>query len=72
MSTRRKQLLLIFVMGIVASTVILPLTSALGVPSFNVLLVALFGEGSIWAIAFSLLLILLILVGVNKMMKNYA
>lgn len=72
MSTRRKQLLLIFVMGVVASAVILPLTSALGVPSFNVLLVALFGEGSIWAIAFSLLLIILTLVGVNKMMKSYA
>ena len=51
MSTRRKQLLLIFVMGVVISAVILPLTSALGVPSFNVLLVALFGEGSIYRTA---------------------
>lgn len=71
MGKRRKTLILTFVMGILITAFVLPLLSAFGVPSFNTVLVAIFGEGSIWALAFSLLLILLIVLVVRKVMKSY-
>ncbi|GIN84434.1 hypothetical protein J6TS2_08200 [Heyndrickxia sporothermodurans] len=65
-------MILTFVMGFFTTAFVLPLISALSVPSFDAILVALFGEGSIWALAFSLLLILLIAFGVRKAIKDYA
>lgn len=58
-------------MGVLATAIGLPLLYGLGVPSFSVVLVALFGEGSIWALFFSLLLILSIAFGVGKIIKSY-
>ncbi|MGE6259900.1 hypothetical protein ACQKCU_18810 [Heyndrickxia sporothermodurans] len=72
MGKRRKTLILTFVMGFFTTAFVLPLLSALGVPSFDAILVALFGEGSIWSLAFSLLLILLIAFVVRKVIKDYA
>ncbi|MCM3743129.1 hypothetical protein M3193_03150 [Sporosarcina luteola] len=69
--SRKKMLILTFVMGVLATAVGLPLLSASGVPSFDVVLVALFGEGSVWAVALSLLLILPIALGVGKVVKSH-
>ncbi|GAA0379526.1 hypothetical protein [Bacillus horti] len=63
---KKMKLSLWFLSGIMISALILPLISALGMPSYNVLLVSLFGEGSILALGFTLLLITFILVGVSK------
>lgn len=71
MSQKRKKMILPFVSGFLATAFILPLLSALGVPSFNGVLVALFGEGSIWVLILSLLLILLLTLGVWKIIKRY-
>ncbi|MEK3953710.1 hypothetical protein [Psychrobacillus sp. FSL K6-1464] len=71
MSKRKNTLILIFVMGVLATAFALPLLSALGVPSFDVGLVALFGEGNIWALVLSLLLILSIALGVGKLINSY-
>ncbi|HEY4554451.1 MAG TPA: hypothetical protein VIG80_14760 [Bacillaceae bacterium] len=72
MSNRKKNLILTFLMGVLATAFALPLLSALGVPSFSVVLVALFGEGSSWALVFTLLLILSIALGVGKVIKSSA
>ena len=69
-SERKKKLILTFVMGVIATAFALPLLNALGVPAFDVVLVALFGKGSIWALALSLLLILSIALGAGKVIKN--
>ncbi|MGE7838875.1 hypothetical protein [Viridibacillus arvi] len=71
MSKRKNTLILTFIMGVLITAFALPLLSALGVPSFDVVLVALFGEGSIWALVLSLLLILSIALGVGKVIKSY-
>ena len=71
MSKRKNTLILTFVMGVLATAFALPLVRALGVPSFDVGLVALFGEGNIWAVVLSLLLILSIALGVGKLINSY-
>lgn len=43
---------------------------ALGLPTFETFLTAVFGEDNIWALVFSALLILLILISMFKMMKK--
>lgn len=72
MNKQNKVLILTFVMGLLATAVALPLLSASGFPSFDVLLVAMFGEGSILAIGLSLLLIILMALGVGKVVKSYS
>lgn len=52
----------LFVTGIITAAIIIPLLTALGVPNFDTLLVSLFGEGNIWAIVFSLLLIMTMII----------
>lgn len=71
MGKRKNKMLLTFVMGVLATALALPLLSALGVPTFDVVLVALFGKGSIWALALSLLLILSIALGAVRVIKSY-
>ncbi|PKR84549.1 hypothetical protein [Heyndrickxia camelliae] len=63
---------LLFVMCLFTPILILPLLYTMGVPSFADVLTALFGEGSILATVFSLLLLLLIVFGVGKIMKRNA
>lgn len=58
-------------MGVLATAFALPLLSALNVPTYDIVLVNLFGEGSIWAIVLSLLLILSIALGLGKAIKSY-
>ncbi len=70
-NTINKKVFVIFVMGFLTTALALPLLSSLGVPSFDVVLTALFGEGNIWALVFSLTLILLATFGVGKAIKNY-
>jgi len=65
---KKKNLILIFVIGMASGLLGLP--SALGVPSGDVVLTALFGEGSIWALVFSIMLILLVTFGVGKAIKS--
>jgi len=68
---KKKIFILTFVMGIISTAFALPLLSALGVPSFDVVLTSLFGEGNSWALVFSLMLILLVTFGVGKAIKSY-
>lgn len=70
MDKKKKNLILTFFMGVISGFFILPLLSALGVPSFDMVLTSLFGEGNIWAIIFTLLLILLTIFGVGKTIKS--
>ncbi|PYZ94904.1 hypothetical protein CR194_05115 [Salipaludibacillus keqinensis] len=52
---------LIFFAGVAVTLIILPLLSALGVPTFDDVLVLIFGEDSILAIVFSLVIIIILL-----------
>jgi hypothetical protein len=57
----KKNYWLIFFAGVAVTLFILPLLSALGVPSYNDVLVLLFGEDSILAIVLSLSMIIILL-----------
>ena len=70
MDKKKKSFLLTFVIGIASIIFGLPLLYALGVPTFDVVLTALFGEGNIWALVFSVMLIILIAFSVNKVTKS--
>lgn len=70
MDRKKKNLILIFVIGFASGLLGLPLLSTLGVPSFDVVLTALFGEGSIWALVFSIMLIFLVTFSVCKVIKR--
>jgi len=70
MSKERK--LLLFTLSFLIPILVLPLLYAMGMPSFADVLTSLFGEGSIWATVFSLLLLLFIAFGVGKIMKRNA
>lgn len=69
-NTMNKKKFAIFVMGFLTAVLALPLLSSLGVPSFDVVLTALFGEGNIWALVFSLTLILLATFSLRKDLKS--
>ncbi|WP_147802728.1 hypothetical protein [Alkalicoccus halolimnae] len=57
-----KKKLLLFLGAVAAGTFfIFPLLSILGVPGFEVVLTTLFGENSIFALIFSLLLVLIVI-----------
>ncbi|WP_341962001.1 hypothetical protein NM897_02420 [Planococcus maritimus] len=51
MSENRKTAILVFGLGLVATLLALPFLYALGLPSFEVVLMGLFGEGNPWALA---------------------
>ncbi|MFJ5770161.1 hypothetical protein [Psychrobacillus sp. NPDC093180] len=71
MDKKKKIFIFAFVMGVISTAFVIPLLSALGAPSFDVVLTVLFGEGNIWASVFSIILILLITVGAGKAIKSY-
>ena len=70
MDGKKRNVILNFVIGITATVLGVPLLYAMGVPTFDVVLTALFGEGSIWALVFSVMLIMLVILGANKVMKS--
>ena len=72
MNKRKTSLGMIFVLAVLATSFGVPFLYAIGVPSFDVVLTAIFGEGSIWGIVFSLLLIISIAFGVGKVSKSYS
>ena len=69
---RKTSLGMIFVLAVLATSFGLPFLYAIGVPSFDVVLTALFGEGSIWGVVISLMLIISIALGVGKVSKSYS
>lgn len=71
MNKRNNKLLLTFVLGLLTALFISPFLRTMGL-SFDVLLVYLFGEDSIWALPFSLLVIATIVFGVKFISKTAA
>lgn len=69
MVSRKKKLTLTFIIGFITIIFVLPVLYALGVPRGEVVLTALFGEGSMWAVIFSLLCIGLVIFGISKATK---
>ncbi|TFE01521.1 hypothetical protein [Jeotgalibacillus salarius] len=66
MSTKKKNILY-FVGGILTATLILPPLAAMGVPSFDVVLTVMFGEGNPLAIVFSIVLIAAVLFVMSRL-----
>ncbi len=66
MSENRKTAILVFGLGLVATLLALPFLYALGLPSFEVVLMGLFGEGNAWALVFTIVLVALLLYGIRK------
>jgi hypothetical protein len=67
---KKRNLILTFVISFASVIFGLPLLYTLGVPSGDVVLTALFGKGNIWALVFSVMLILLVTFGVGKVIKS--
>lgn len=68
---KKKDSILVFISGLFSGIFVLPLfLEALGIPGFEVVLTALFGEGNPWAIVFSVLLIILVLFVTNRLSKK--
>ncbi|PYF06249.1 hypothetical protein BJ095_11180 [Ureibacillus chungkukjangi] len=67
---KKRNPILTFVISFASVIFGLPLLYALGVPSGDVVLTALFGEGNIWTLIFSAMLILLITFGVGRAIKS--
>lgn len=65
-----KKFLILFGLGILTGILLLPFMRTFGLPTFETFLTSVFGESSIWAFLFSLLLILLILFSMFKMIKK--
>ncbi|MFJ7667607.1 hypothetical protein ACIQXI_10880 [Lysinibacillus sp. NPDC097195] len=70
MVRKKRNLILTFVISFASVILGLPLLNTLGVPSGDSVLTALFGEGNIWALVFSVMLILLVTFGVGKVIKS--
>jgi len=71
-SNKKRFLILIFVVSFFSGVLGLRLLlTAMGVPSFDVVLTTLFGEGNPWALVFSITLILLIVFGLSKAIERY-
>lgn len=66
MRVNRKAAILLFGSGFVATLLALPFLYALGIPSFEVVLTGLFGEGNSWALVFTIVLVALLLYGIRK------
>lgn len=67
---RTKKFLILFGLGMLTGILLLTFMRTLGLPTFETFLTAVFGEDNIWALVFSALLILLILISMFKMMKK--
>ncbi|WP_281863402.1 hypothetical protein [Planomicrobium okeanokoites] len=68
---KKKDSILAFVSGLLSGIFVVPLLlGALGIPGFEVVLTALFGERNPWAIVFSVLLIVLFLFVTNRLSKK--
>lgn len=68
---KKKDSILAFVSGLLSGILVVPLLlGALGIPGFEVVLTALFGEGNPWAIVFSVLLIVIVLFVTNRLSKK--
>ncbi|MBP3953518.1 hypothetical protein [Bacillus suaedae] len=72
MTMKKNNLFLLFLAGLSIPLLILPLLKMLGVPTYDVVLVELFGEGSKFAILFSLVLVSIIVLGLMKVVKRKA
>lgn len=70
MSVNRKTAILVFGLGFVATLLVLPFLYALGLPSFEVVLTGLFGEGNSWALVFTIVLVALLLFGIRQSFKS--
>ncbi|SDN61642.1 hypothetical protein [Alkalicoccus daliensis] len=70
MDNHKKNYILMFLGGIAAALFILPILQALGVPSFNEVLVSLFGEDNPLALAFSLLLVVIVIFLMVRLIKK--
>lgn len=60
----------VFLMGVFTTMLALPILYAFGLPSFDVILTTVFGEGNIWAVVFSLFIILFVTFGLSKLIRN--
>ena len=69
--TKKRGLLLIFIGGFFSGVLGAPILTAIGVPSFDVVLTILFGEGNSWALVFSITLIVLIIFGLNNAIERF-
>ena len=67
----KKRVLLFFIGGGFSAVLGSPILTAIGVPSFDVVLTALFGEGNPWALVFSITLIFLIIFGLSKVIERF-
>lgn len=61
----------LFVIGLLATVIGLPVLKTAGLPSFDVVFYSMFGEGSIWALLFAALLIGMVLFGMKKLVESY-
>lgn len=65
-----KKFLIVFGLGIIAGLFLLSIMRTLGLPTFETFLTSVFGEGNIWALVFSALLILLIIIDLFKVVRK--
>lgn len=63
---RKRKNILTFIIGFLV-VVTLPMLSSLGVPTFDIVLVSIFGKDSIFALIFSFMLIISIAFGLGKL-----
>ncbi|MGG0642566.1 hypothetical protein ABE021_01305 [Sporosarcina gallistercoris] len=61
----------LFVIGLLATAIGLPVLNATALPSFDVVLYSMFGEGSISALLFAALLIGMVLLCMKKLVESY-
>ena len=69
--TKKRGLLLIFIGGFFSAVFGSPILTAIGVPSFDVVLTALFGEENPWAVIFSITLIVLIIFCISNVIERF-
>lgn len=56
----------IFLSGFMLSFMIMPILYELGVPSYAMILTALFGENNIWALVFTFVIVIVLLFRMRK------
>jgi len=65
-----KKFLINFALGFVAGILLLSIMRLLGLPTIETFLTAVFGEDNIWALVFSVLMILLVMIGIIKIVDK--
>ena len=65
-----KKFLINFALGFVAGILLLSIMRLLGLPTFETFLTAVFGEDNIWAMVFSVLMIMLVMIGIIKIVDK--